>query len=145
MSHPPAELRILYASSSPCDFREDQLLRGLSNLPNVHIRSLNNLDSERLQGAVTCNLTHADLQHEHAAHIRSTIKRPATGPYVAELCEWADILVVVPIDANSLARMLHGMTDDLLLEVVRSWNVTKRILLAPGMSALMWENPMTKR
>lgn len=63
----------------------------------------------------------------------------------AELCEWANLLVLAPIDANNLAKMLHGHTDNLLLEVLRSWNVSKKILLVPGMSALMWENPMTKK
>lgn len=62
----------------------------------------------------------------------------------AELCQWADILVLAPIDANNLARMLHGDTENLLLEVLRSWNVSKKILMVPGMSTLMWENPMTK-
>lgn len=41
--------------------------------------------------------------------------------------------------------MLHGHVDTLLLEVLRSWNVSKKILLVPGMSHLMWENPMTKK
>ena len=62
----------------------------------------------------------------------------------AELCNWADLLVLAPIDANNLAKMLHGETDNLLLEVLRSWNVSKKILMVPGMSSLMWENPMTK-
>lgn len=63
----------------------------------------------------------------------------------AELCEWADLLVLAPMDANNLAKMLHGATDNLLLELVRSWNVSKKILMVPGMSTLMWENPMTKK
>ena len=63
----------------------------------------------------------------------------------AELCEWANLLVLAPIDANNLAKMLHGHTDNLLLEILRSWNVSKKILMVPGMSSLMWENPMTKK
>ena len=55
------------------------------------------------------------------------------------------LLVLAPIDANNLAKMLHGHTDNLLLEILRSWNVSKKILMVPGMSALMWENPMTKK
>lgn len=62
-----------------------------------------------------------------------------------DLCQWADIMVLAPIDANNLAKMLHGDTDNLLLEVLRSWNVSKKILMVPGMSSLMWENPMTKK
>lgn len=62
-----------------------------------------------------------------------------------ELCQWADILVLAPVDANNIAKMLHGDTDNLLLEILRSWNVSKKILMVPGMSCLMWENPMTKK
>lgn len=62
-----------------------------------------------------------------------------------ELVAWADLLVLAPIDADNLARMMAGITDTLLLEVLRSWDASKRILLVPGMSTHMWENPVTKR
>jgi hypothetical protein len=62
-----------------------------------------------------------------------------------ELVEWADILVLAPIDADHLAKMMSGIADTLLLEVLRAWDVSKKILLVPGMSIQMWENPMTKR
>ncbi len=38
-----------------------------------------------------------------------------------ELCDWADMLVLAPIDADTFAKMLHGFTDCLLLEVLRGW------------------------
>ena len=62
-----------------------------------------------------------------------------------ELIEWADLLVIAPLQADSLAKMLHGIADNFLLEVLRSWDVSKKILVVPGMSYAMWENPMTKR
>jgi hypothetical protein len=62
-----------------------------------------------------------------------------------ELCQWADLLVLAPIDASNLAKMLHGDTDTLVLEMLRSWNVSKKIVMVPAMSCLMWENPMTKK
>ncbi|KAF2091609.1 hypothetical protein K490DRAFT_70418 [Saccharata proteae CBS 121410] len=63
----------------------------------------------------------------------------------AELCAWADLMIFAPMDANTLALMLHGVTNNLVLEILRSWDVSKRILLVLGMSTLMWENPMTKK
>jgi len=63
----------------------------------------------------------------------------------SELVEWADLLVLAPIDADSLAKMMCGISDTLLLEVLRSWDASKRILMIPGMSVQMWENPVTKR
>lgn len=62
-----------------------------------------------------------------------------------EMCEWADIMVLAPIDADTFAKMLHGITDCLLLEILRGWDVSKKILLVPGMTTAMWENPMTKK
>lgn len=62
-----------------------------------------------------------------------------------ELCDWADMLVLAPIDADTFAKMLHGITDCLLLEILRGWDISKKILLVPGMTIPMWENPMTKK
>ncbi|PSN75081.1 flavo protein [Corynespora cassiicola Philippines] len=64
---------------------------------------------------------------------------------VAEYCAWADLLVLAPLDAENIARMLHGFTNDLPLQILRSWDVSKKILLIPAMSTLMWENPMSKK
>ncbi|KAI0388565.1 flavoprotein [Xylariaceae sp. FL0594] len=62
-----------------------------------------------------------------------------------ELVEWADLLVLAPIDADHLAKMMSGIADTTLLEVLRAWDVSKKVLLVPGMSVQMWENPMTKK
>ncbi|OTB14630.1 hypothetical protein K445DRAFT_75826 [Daldinia sp. EC12] len=62
-----------------------------------------------------------------------------------ELVEWADLLVLAPIDADHLAKMMSGIADTTLLEILRAWDVSKKILLVPGMSVQMWENPMTKK
>lgn len=64
---------------------------------------------------------------------------------VAEYCSWADLLVLAPLDAENIARMLHGFTNNLHLQILRSWDVSKKILLIPGMSTLMWENPMSRK
>ncbi|KAI9733884.1 MAG: hypothetical protein M1834_002539 [Cirrosporium novae-zelandiae] len=63
----------------------------------------------------------------------------------AELSAWADLLILAPIDTNNLAKMLHGFTNNLLLEVLRGWDVFKKILMVPGMTVAAWENPMTKK
>jgi hypothetical protein len=63
----------------------------------------------------------------------------------AEYCAWADLLVLAPLDADNIARMLHGFTNNLHLRILRSWDVSKKILLIPAMSTLMWENPMSKK
>ncbi|MCJ1485023.1 hypothetical protein MMC06_005196 [Schaereria dolodes] len=62
-----------------------------------------------------------------------------------ELSGWADFLVVAPIAADTMSKMLHGLAENPLLEILRSWDVSKKILVVPGMSVAMWDNPMTKK
>ncbi|KAL9018116.1 MAG: hypothetical protein Q9185_004582 [Variospora sp. 1 TL-2023] len=68
--------------------------------------------------------------------------------YVAceeDMVEWADLLLVTCLQADTLAKMLHGMADTFLLRVLRSWNIAKKVAVVPAMSRLMWENPMTRK
>lgn len=61
------------------------------------------------------------------------------------MVEWTDLLVIACLSAGSLSRMLQGGTDHYLLELLRAWDVSKKILLIPGMTFAMWENPMTRK
>lgn len=70
-----------------------------------------------------------------------------------ELRRWADILVIAPLSANSMAKMTAGIADSLLLCVVRAWDTTggiegssrKRIVVAPAMNTAMWRHPVTAK
>ncbi|KOS22983.1 Uncharacterized protein ESCO_003790 [Escovopsis weberi] len=62
-----------------------------------------------------------------------------------DLVQWADLLVCVPLDADGIAKMLAGVADTFLGEVLRGWDSQKVIILVPGMSTHMWANPLTKR
>ncbi len=62
-----------------------------------------------------------------------------------ELRKWADALVVAPLDANSLAKLAMGISDNFLTCVFRAWDFTRPVFLAPAMNTLMWESPVTRR
>lgn len=62
-----------------------------------------------------------------------------------ELRRWADVLLFAPLDANTLAKLALGMTDNCLTCVYRAWDRAKPIVLAPAMNTLMWEHPATAR
>lgn len=58
-----------------------------------------------------------------------------------ELRRWAHLLAVVPLSANTLAKITNGICDNLLTSVVRAWDADgridgakKRILVAPAMN-----------
>jgi phosphopantothenoylcysteine decarboxylase len=60
-----------------------------------------------------------------------------------ELRKWADVLVLAPLSANTLAKLACGLCDNLLSSVVRAWDPAKPLLLAPAMNTLMWQHPLT--
>ena len=62
-----------------------------------------------------------------------------------ELRRWADILVVCPLTANTLSKIALGLCDNLLTNVIRAWNTSYPILLAPSMVYCAYNSIMTKR
>ena len=62
-----------------------------------------------------------------------------------ELRRWADLLVVAPLDANTLAKFAVGLADNLLSCLFRAWDFTRPVVLAPAMNTLMWDSPVTRR
>lgn len=63
-------------------------------------------------------------------------------PHIA-LRHWADLLLIAPLSANTLAKMAHGLCDNLLTCVVRAWDFSKPLVLVPAMNTLMWQSPFT--
>ena len=89
-----------------------------------------------------------------------------------ELRRWADALVIAPLSANTLAKVrthascrlsarrsppapddnesacyqvAGGLCDNLLTCVVRAWDYSKPVYVAPAMNTFMWDNPFTAR
>jgi phosphopantothenoylcysteine decarboxylase len=62
-----------------------------------------------------------------------------------ELRRWADLFLVAPLDANTLAKFACGLCDNCLTCVWRAWEPTKPVILAPAMNTYMWQHPTTLR
>lgn len=148
-AHSPAHsLNVLVALTDPSTFRF-----GCSVVARLHRLRHVSLKVIACQGFPTAAHTTVPPQLESAWHTydaeNSTLPPWQHVEYletrVAEYCSWADVLILAPLDAENLARMLHGLTSSLHLQVLRSWNVSKRVLLIPAMSTLMWENPMSRK
>ena len=60
-----------------------------------------------------------------------------------ELAKWADQVVVAPASADFMARLAHGLADDLLTTVCCATEAP--IALAPAMNQAMWKNFRTQR
>ena len=62
-----------------------------------------------------------------------------------ELRRWADILLIAPLDANTLAKLANGLADNCLTCVYRAWDPLRPVILAPAMNTLMWQHLLTRR
>ena len=58
------------------------------------------------------------------------------------LSRWADIIVVAPATANTIAKLSHGYSEDLASTVILASN--KPIFLAPAMNVRMWNHKSTQ-
>ncbi len=64
-------------------------------------------------------------------------------PLHIQLGEWAEVFVIAPLTANTLAKLVGGFADNLLTNTVLASNCP--ILLAPAMNTDMWEQPAVQR
>lgn len=59
-----------------------------------------------------------------------------------ELARWADYLLIAPASANCLAKMAHGIADDLLSTLYLVANTP--VIVCPAMNQSMWAHPATQ-
>ncbi len=62
-----------------------------------------------------------------------------------ELRRWADLFLIAPLDANTLAKLAVGLCDNCLTCVWRAWDPARPVVLAPAMNTLMWQHPFTRK
>eukprot|EP00794_Sanderia_malayensis_P015326 gene15326-16903_t len=62
-----------------------------------------------------------------------------------ELCKWADVMIIAPLDANTLAKIANGLCDNILTCIVRAWRRPKPLLFAVAMNSFMFEHPLTSQ
>ncbi len=79
--------------------------------------------------ALTGNEVHTSLLDEQAE----------AGMGHIELAKWADLVIIAPASANTLARLAMGMADDLLTTVCLA--TTAPVMIAPAMNQQMWAHP----
>jgi phosphopantothenoylcysteine decarboxylase/phosphopantothenate--cysteine ligase len=108
---------------------------------------------QRAGHAVRCAAT-----REAAAFVTPLVLRTLTGAPVRNdlldtsqegeidhiaLADWAELYVIAPVTANSLAKLAHGLADDVVSAVALATRAP--LLLAPAMNVNMWKHPATQR
>ena len=59
-----------------------------------------------------------------------------------ELARWADQVIIAPASANTIAKLAHGLADDLLTTTILASD--KPLSIAPAMNSLMWQHLATE-
>jgi phosphopantothenoylcysteine decarboxylase/phosphopantothenate--cysteine ligase len=61
-----------------------------------------------------------------------------------ELSKWADVFVIAPATANTIAKIAAGIADNLLTSAVLAYPQEKQLFIAPAMNTAMFEKDVTK-
>jgi phosphopantothenoylcysteine decarboxylase/phosphopantothenate--cysteine ligase len=59
------------------------------------------------------------------------------------LAQWADLFLICPATANTIAKIAHGIADNLLTSLALTVP-SGRLLVAPAMNTEMWRNAATR-
>ncbi|KAJ2934451.1 hypothetical protein H1R20_g2587, partial [Candolleomyces eurysporus] len=60
-----------------------------------------------------------------------------------ELRRWADIVLVAPCSANTLAKIAQGICDNVVTSLMRALSPSTPTYIFPAMNTLMYEHPLT--
>lgn len=64
-----------------------------------------------------------------------------------ELKKWADLMLVAPLDANTMSKFANGLCDNLLTCIARAWDLNDMhrcpIFICPAMNTFMYKHPVT--
>ena len=80
---------------------------------------------------------------ENPVHIEFWNKQSGAWTNHVELALWADVFVIAPCTANSMAKMASGICDNLLLAAY--FSMKGKTIIAPAMDLDMYQHPTVKR
>jgi phosphopantothenoylcysteine decarboxylase len=151
---------LLAASGSVATIKLPLIARSLAAHPNASIRIVLTKSAEEfLQGqsaeqprlSELLDIPGVDgLYHDEDEWSKPWVR--ADSILHIELRRWAHVMVLAPLSANTLAKMVTGISDSLVLSVIRAWDTTglvdgrrKFIFVAPAMNTAMWRHPITSK
>ena len=158
---------LLAATGSVATIKVPNILQALAKYDNLSVRlCLSKPAAEFLQGQATEQPSLTDIAKIKNVDAIYLDKDEWSKPWVRgdsilhiELRRWADLMVIAPLSADSLAKIALGVSDNLITSVVRAWDTTglidslrpgvelqsgkKVIMVAPAMNTAMWHHAIT--
>ena len=121
---------ILGVSGSIAAYKSPDIVRRLQDL-GAEVRVIltsggREFVSERSLQTVSKNKVHDNLWDSEAELSMGHI----------ELAKWADVVIIAPASANTIAKLCHGKADDLLSTVILATSAT--VTVAPSMNQQMY-------
>jgi phosphopantothenoylcysteine decarboxylase/phosphopantothenate--cysteine ligase len=121
---------ILGVSGSIAAYKSPDIVRRLQDL-GAEVRVIltsggREFVSERSLQTVSKNKVHENLWDSEAELSMGHI----------ELAKWADVVIIAPASANTIAKLCHGKADDLLSTVILATSAS--IMVAPSMNQQMY-------
>ena len=121
---------ILGVSGSIAAYKSPDIVRRLQDL-DAEVRVIltsggREFVSERSLQTVSKNKVHENLWDSEAELSMGHI----------ELAKWADVVIIAPASANTIAKLCHGKADDLLSTVILATSAS--IMVAPSMNQQMY-------
>ncbi|KAL0942630.1 flavoprotein [Colletotrichum truncatum] len=151
---------LLASSGSVATIKLPNIIQALSHHKNLSIRViltasatefLNGSTEEQPSLAAIRAMPNVDGLHLDADEWVQPWRRGASILHI-ELRRWADLMLIAPLSANTLAKVVNGFSDNLLLSVVRAWDPEglvdgrkKKILVATAMNTAMHVHPITSK
>jgi phosphopantothenoylcysteine decarboxylase / phosphopantothenate---cysteine ligase len=119
-------------------YKAAELLRGLQKA-GMEVRVIMTRAATQFVGPMTFEaLSGAPVRLDQVSELRADSRIT----HVQDAQE-ADIMVVAPATANTMAKMANGIADNLLTSMFLAFG--KTVVVAPAMNTNMWENPATQR
>jgi phosphopantothenoylcysteine decarboxylase len=117
-------------------YKAAELVRRLREA-GAEVRVAMTADAHRFVGAAT-------FQALSGHPVRDCLWDPAAEAAMGhiELARWPDRIVVAPATANTLAKLAHGLADDLVSTLCLASEAP--VAVAPAMNRVMWAHPATQ-
>ncbi|MBU2603469.1 MAG: bifunctional phosphopantothenoylcysteine decarboxylase/phosphopantothenate--cysteine ligase CoaBC [Actinobacteria bacterium] len=117
-------------------YKSAELLRGLQKA-GMDVRVIMTDAATRFVAPLTF-----ETLSGHAVHTGDLLRADSTIAHIEE-GNAADLFVIAPLTANTLAKMANGLADNLLTATYLAYSGT--VVAAPSMNTNMWNHPATQR